>query len=141
MPTQERPHDAERRPKWLSVKETARQLGDVSTKLIDKLFRQRELEGAKIGGSICILASSVAAYLQAHSNKKALPESSKGLLATSQSSEGLVVTSRQPTRRRRRRSSRPEGFVHLRPQPSRPGTRPTVGGGSRYLPASANSVA
>lgn len=55
---------------WLTVRQAAAQLGNVSTKLVYKLFHAGELAGVTVAGTIRIRAASVAAYLEAHSNQK-----------------------------------------------------------------------
>ena len=87
----------------LTAAEAAALLG-VSAKLVYRLFHRGDLEGCKVAGAVRIHRASVDAYLTSHSNRKpAAP---------------VEVPAPQPTPRtkRRRRSPRSEGFVHLRPQ-------------------------
>ncbi len=58
---------------WLTVREAALQLGNVSTKLIYKMYHRGDLDGAKIAGTVRIRAASVAAYLDAHRNRRPAP--------------------------------------------------------------------
>ena len=95
---------------WLTVRQAARQLGNVSTKLVYKLFHAGELAGVKVAGTVRIRAASVAAYLEAHSNQK--PAAAEAAGAVSEQ-----VRTAPLTRKRTRRSrSQPLAFVHLRPQ-------------------------
>lgn len=93
---------------WISAKDAAKILGGVSAKLVYKLFHLGVLEGAKIAGTVRIQAASIAAYLDAHSNKKAptIPQSERS----------KVVETPRPKKRRSRKSS--FEYVHLRPKGS-----------------------
>jgi hypothetical protein len=63
------------RGKWLTVKKAAEQLGDVSAKLVYKMFDRGVLDGIKVEGALRISQASVTRYLRVHRNKKprALP--------------------------------------------------------------------
>jgi excisionase family DNA binding protein len=87
----------------LTAAEAAAMLG-VSAKLVYKLYHRGDLEGCKVAGAVRIHRASVEAYLAANSNRKpAAP---------------VEVPAPQPTPRvkRRRRSSRSEGFRFLPPK-------------------------
>ncbi len=89
---------------WLSVKQASALLGGVSPQLCYKLYHRGELEGAKIAGTVRIRTASVAAYLVAHSNRKAPP---------------CVTVERESPRAvqpRRKAHRAPVGFIHIRPQ-------------------------
>ncbi len=79
------------------MKETAVRLGNVSPKLIYKLYHRGELFGAKIAGTVRIRAASVAAYLEAHSNQKnARATSGVECVSTTDGKEGRAATSIVP---------------------------------------------
>jgi len=88
---------------WLTVKQAAAKLGGVSDKLIYKLFHLGELIGAKIAGTIRIRAASVAAYFDAHSNRKPPPE------------KPAAGTAEPVKSTRKRRRSAPVGFRFVDP--------------------------
>jgi excisionase family DNA binding protein len=64
---------------WLTVKEAARGLCGVSSKLVYAMFHEGKLLGHKIEGTIRIERASVEAYLVAHSNEKAQPVAAEPL--------------------------------------------------------------
>jgi excisionase family DNA binding protein len=88
----------------LTAQQAAERLG-VSAKLVYKLFHRRELEGVKIAGAVRIHRASVENYLSSHSNKKP---------AAPTVAEPAPIPAARP--KRRRRSSRSEGFRFLPPK-------------------------
>lgn len=118
-------------PQWLTVRQTAAQLGGVSTKLVYKLFHAGELPGAKIAGTVRIRAASVAAYLEAHSNRKAEPVDP--VAATTAPSATLAPA---PVKRRRKRQQ----SDHLRFRFFPRETLPAADEGLPHQKASANSA-
>ncbi len=85
---------------WLTVRQTAAQLGNVSTKLVYKLYHRGELLGAKIAGTVRIRAASVMAYLDAHSNSRPVEQA-----------EGPGKRLDRPTTKRGKRRPAPNDFT------------------------------
>jgi hypothetical protein len=98
-------------PEWLSVRDAAARLGNVSAKLVYKMIAEKKLEERRIEGCVRVLAGSVDAYLAGAEKKQA-----QG--ATAPPGPGVASQPARPTPRpkRRRRSSAPTGFRFLPPQ-------------------------
>src|SRR5215467_5240093 len=93
---------------WLTVKEAAAVLADVSGSTVYKLFARGEIAGAKVAGRVKLRRDSVEAYLAAHSNAKAPATEAEALQAKAQE----LNERQRPAARRRRRATAQAGFQH-----------------------------
>jgi excisionase family DNA binding protein len=96
---------------WMTVRQAAALLADISQAVVYRLYDRGELLGAKIAGRIKLRRSSVEAYLATHSNEKAPAGEAEALQTAAQE----LTEQQQPERKRRRRARQPAGFQHYRP--------------------------